>query len=137
MGSEAGGREFGVVPAGGAGMRTIVLPGERASSLQKFYAGQHWTLRVEEVNRVRLAVRLALAGDEEPYTVPVDVHITGYFAHHPLDSDNIAKKLYIDALKGWLIQDDDMGWVRWAASRSCIDKTNPRVEITLTEVNHD
>ena len=114
--------------------KTLVLQGERPMSWNSFYSGGHWSKRDNEVKRVRVVVREVLTGDEEPYQVPVDILVTGYFAEKPQDSDNICDKLYIDALKGRLLNDDDSRWVRIAASCSTVDKTNPRVEIRITEV---
>jgi hypothetical protein len=64
----------------------------------------------------------------------VDIEVIGYFDKRPLDSSNIAVKLYEDALKGWLIEDDSLDYVRKVGGESRVDKENPRVEIVLTEV---
>jgi len=64
----------------------------------------------------------------------VEIEVVGYFDKRPLDSSNVAGKLYEDALKGWLIEDDSIKHVAGLTTRSRIDKVNPRVEIILTEV---
>jgi hypothetical protein len=114
-------------------MKTIVLPGERPTSWNRYYSGAHWSKRRDEVDRVRQVVRAALTGDETPYQFAVKIIITAYFDKHPLDCDNLAAKLYIDALKGWLILDDTMQCVKAVTTRSLIDKQNPRVEIAILE----
>lgn len=114
--------------------KTIVLKDERPVSWNSFYSGKHWKFRDNETKRVRVVVREVLTGEEELYQVPVDILVTGYFSEKPQDSDNICDKLYIDALKGWLLKDDDRKWVRIASTLSEVDKQNPRVEIQITEV---
>lgn len=117
-----------------ASSKTLVLEGERAFSWNTMYSGIHWTKRKAEVDRVKLVVRAALTGDETPFERSVDIYTTAYYDEQPADSDNVWDKPYIDALKGWLLKDDNRRWVRWAASRADVDKTRPRVEIQITEV---
>jgi hypothetical protein len=42
----------------------------------------------------------------------VDIHITAYMLPPLLDSDNVAAKLFIDGLKGHVIQDDNRTYLR-------------------------
>ena len=113
-------------------MITITLPNERPPSWNKAYAGQHWTKRQAEVERIRLAVRAAIDPETvEPFAVPVDVTITVYFASRPQDADNIPAKLYIDALKGWLLVDDDRHHVRSVRTVTALYAGNPRVVIEV------
>ena len=111
---------------------TLNLPSERPLSWNKAYAGQHWTQRKAEVERIRLAVREQIDPDAvEPFAVPVDVTITVFFASRPLDADNIPGKLYIDALKGWLLVDDDQQHVLSVRTVTALDKAAPRVVIRI------
>ncbi len=64
----------------------------------------------------------------------VEVEVVGYFDKRPLDPDNVCSKIYLDALKGWLIEDDSPKFIDRVSTASRIDKANPRVEIILTEV---
>lgn len=64
----------------------------------------------------------------------VEIEVVGYFDKRPLDADNICSKIYLDSLKGWLIEDDSPKFVDRVSTASRIDKENPRVEITLSEV---
>jgi Holliday junction resolvase RusA-like endonuclease len=114
-------------------MHKLILPGERPMSWNKMYAGSHWSKRMAEVMRVGFVIRSQLAGDEQPYTVPVDIRITAYFDTKPLDASNIAAKLYEDALKDWLLVDDTPAYVASMTTASRIDKDNPRVEIEIRE----
>lgn len=70
---------------------------------------------------------------ENLFENPVTIHVTAYFAHRPLDADNIAVKPYIDALKYVLLHDDTMSFVVSVTTQSLIDRDNPRVELEITE----
>jgi Holliday junction resolvase RusA-like endonuclease len=111
---------------------TLTLTNERPQSWNKAYAGQHWTKRRDEVARIRLAVRAEIDPETvEVFAGPVDVEITVYFKNDPQDADNIPAKLYVDALKGWYIADDDRRFVRSVRTVAEVDKSRPRVEIRI------
>ena len=111
----------------------IVLPNEKPISWNKLYSGKHWSVRYEEATRVHLLVKAAL-GNVSLLQNRVDILITVFFGGRDLDPDNIASKFYIDGLKDLLIEDDTRKQVRWVATRSEIDKKNPRVEIEIQNV---
>lgn len=116
----------------------IIIPNERPMSWNEFYRGGHWSKRSGEKNRVALAVRAQI----DPYEARlfcgrVDIFTTVYYQQRPHDSDNITDKFFIDALCGWLIEDDTRQYVRWTATRSEIDRQNPRVEIEIVEVTEE
>lgn len=114
----------------------ITLPGERPPSWNDSYAGQHWTKRQVVVERVRMAVRAAIDPDQcQPFTEPVEIAVTVYFASKPQDADNIPAKLYIDALKGWIIADDDGRYVRSVTTVTELDARRPRVVIDVRPVS--
>lgn len=116
-------------------MTTIILPGERPLlSNNDYYSGKHWSVRVKEVKRVRMVVRAALTGNETPAKLPVTVTVRCYFDTKPLDCSNVPVKLYEDAIKGWLIEDDSPKYVAGIMAYSLLDPDNPRVEITVEEV---
>ena len=117
----------------GGGVK-IIIPDERGPSWNDFYSGGHWSKRKDAKDRARQLVRAYLPPDVSPFTVPVDIFITVYFASRQQDSDNICDKLIIDGLRPWVIPDDDRRYVRWAATRSEIDKHNPRIEIEVVPV---
>ena len=110
----------------------IVIEGEIAPSWNKATAHQHW--RAYDVLRVRVgwAVRGALNGEEEMFDCPVDIEIVAYYKKDAIDSDNIMAKVYIDALKGRLIKDDDRRYLRRVTTETRMGA--PKVVITITPV---
>jgi hypothetical protein len=118
-------------------MITIVIPNERPISWNAFYAGAHWSKRKAEKDRVWLTVRAALPdevidGFGFPIRDRVCIEVTAYVKSSPMDADNVCTKLYVDALKGWIIPDDSGEWVETVIPRVRIDKNNPRIEIKVT-----
>ncbi len=110
----------------------IVLEGERPWSMNQYYSGQHWAKRNAETNRVHLAVRQQI----DPETVRmfngrVDINMVAYFKGNTQDSGNVCTKAYVDALIGWLIEDDNIQHVRRVATESRKDNKRPRVEIEV------
>lgn len=117
-------------------MLTLTIPDERPISWNTFYAGGHWSKRKAEKDRVWLAVRAAFPpdvvnGNGWPAQTRVQIHITAYVKSSPMDADNVCTKLYVDALKGLVIPDDDGKWVETVVPRVKIDKANPRLEIKV------
>lgn len=112
----------------------IVLHGEKPYSWNRFYAGTHFHERKRMAHAVHALVAGFLPVNAEVYTVPVDITITAYFKSRPLDADNIVGKLYIDGLKGKILQDDNPRWVRSVKTVSLMDKALPRVEIEIVPV---
>ena len=110
------------------------------------YAGQHWSKRAEEAQRVHFLVKNSprIVGEGESvyalkknptFPGPVAISITAYFKGRQLDADNICAKLYVDGLKGWLLQDDSPEYVKSVTTCSMKDKDNPRVEIEITALS--
>jgi Holliday junction resolvase RusA-like endonuclease len=115
---------------------TLTLPDERPISWNAFYAGAHWSKRKAEKDRVWLAVRASFPravvdGVGWPASRRVRIEVTVYVKDKPMDADNVCTKLYVDALKGWAIPDDDGKWVETVIPRVRVDKANPRVEIRI------
>lgn len=91
---------------------TIVILGERAQSWNDHWAsGKHWSERSKRNKETKLLVRCNLDPDVEMYGVPVDITVIATYHRNPVDPDNVAAKSYIDALKGWLIANDDLRYV--------------------------
>lgn len=112
----------------------IVLMDERPQSWNKLKRLNHWKWQAE-VNRVKDLVLHALGGRADTLTVKVDIYITAYFDKRPYDSDNVPAKLYIDGLKAvGLMTDDTIQYLGWAATKSEVDRDNPRVEIEIQGV---
>lgn len=117
-------------------MLTITIPHERPLSWNAFYAGGHWSKRKAEKDRVWLVTRAAFPPDVVngvgfPLTTKVVIHITAYVKDKPMDADNVCTKLYVDALKGWVIADDDGRYVETVIPKVRVDKDNPRLEIRI------
>ncbi len=115
-------------------MVRIVIPQHRGPSWNDFYSGGHWSKRKAAKDEAQQLVRAYLDPNVDMFNVPVDIFVTVYFSSRPQDSDNICDKLFIDALKGRIIPEDDKRFVRWAATQAAEDKSNPRVEIEVIPV---
>ena len=117
---------------------TIILHGERSPSQNTYYSAPHWSTRSRLARQIHGTVRRRLmAMGIEPGTTcnrRVDIEVIGYFDQRPLDSDNVCAKIYIDALRGWLLEDDSPRWVRRVTTESRVSM-DPRVEITLIEAS--
>ena len=112
----------------------IILRGERPTSYNILYRGSHWSKRSQEKDRVKLLMFYTLKPEQKRlFSKSVDIIATAYFDKHPLDPDNIAIKYYIDSLKGFVFEDDTPEYINSVTLRSRIDKTDPRLEIELTE----
>jgi|SRR3954447_1534240 hypothetical protein len=114
----------------------IVLPNERPISWNQWYAGEHWMVRKKKADEIHELMKYTLMQAEyrpqvKIFPGKVDVRVTGYFKDRPLDPDNIVSKLYIDGLKGLLIEDDTHRHIRSVTTSSQMDKQNPRVEIDI------
>ena len=111
---------------------TITLPGERPQSWNKAYAGQHWAKRKAEVERIRMAVRAVIDPETcKVFAGPVDITVTVFFDKRPFDADNVPAKFYVDACKGWILEDDDQHYVRSVRTVSLLDTQRPRVVIEV------
>lgn len=114
---------------------TITLPGERPQSWNKAYAGQHWAKRKAEVERIRMAVRAVIDPETcQVFAGQVDITVTVFFDKRPLDADNVPAKFYVDACKGWILEDDDQHHVRSVRTVSLLDPQQPRVVIDVRPV---
>ena len=117
----------------------ITLLGERPTSWNKFYSGSHWTQRMKAKDQAKLAVRQALPaevvnGEGWPASAPVRITVTAYMTGRLYDVDNVCTKLYIDALKGWVINDDGPAHV--TAVTPVVrraDKGHARVELVIDD----
>ena len=89
----------------------------RATSMNKWMR-MHWRTQRRHRDDVAMIVRNALPweviqriGNQYPVQRPVRLHIAAYMRPPLLDADNIVAKDLIDALKGWVIRDDDKRFV--------------------------
>ena len=116
----------------------IVLEEAAPVSWNTLYKQDHWSKRTEQVDAVRLEVMAALhelAVFPDTFLRPVHITITAYKRNRPIDADNVAAKLYIDALKACgLLVDDNPHWLYGVTTISRADAANPRIEIDVMEV---
>jgi hypothetical protein len=98
------------------------------------YSGQHFSKRVAAKNLWRALVHEALPLVYEMYTVPVDIYVQAEYKKQPCDSDNLCDKILIDALKGYIIKDDDPNYVAWTSTRS-FKSNRDHVTIMIVEAN--
>ncbi len=115
----------------------ITIPDEQSMSWNGPYAGMHWRQRQREAQRVHWLVAAHIPLDTAPFDNIVNIRVTCYFKDLRViqDSDNIMDKLYIDGVKvSEIIKDDDRRFVHWTATRSLLDRVNPRVEILIEEM---
>jgi hypothetical protein len=114
---------------------TLILEDEQPIGLNRLLAREHWTIRNEEVTRVKLAVRVAIDPNEPMFDKPVAITIRAYFKNKSvqLDASNVPAKLYEDGLIDWLIKDDSPQYVRSMTTVSLLDRQNPRIEIEIKE----
>ena len=110
---------------------TFVITDERCPSWNSYYSGKHWAQRKAEVDRIHLLVRSLIDPiTVEMFRVPVHITITAHYKSKPVDPDNVCAKPYIDALKGWIIADDTLHYVKSVTTKSCLSNQN-RVEIDV------
>jgi Holliday junction resolvase RusA-like endonuclease len=113
----------------------IVLDGERPVSWNRYYSGTHWRKRSKMARDVHLIVRSEIYGRDIPdINNPVHITVVAYLKGQMIDADNICAKMYVDGLKGLVIEDDDPRCVRSVTTVSLKDNKNPRVEIHVNEI---
>ena len=101
-------------------------------SLNSFF-GLHWKLQNDEAQRVHQLVKYHIKPEHYLFKKKVDISITTYFKKRPLDSDNTSAKLYVDGLKGRVIENDSPKYVGFVSTKSMVDKSDPRMKIQIIE----
>ena len=112
----------------------IVIKNERPISWNEFYSAGHWRKRQQYAKYVHDLVRYHKPRVIEKLSYPVSIKMTVYFDKRPLDADNICAKIFIDGLKGWLLEDDNPKYVLSVETESRVDKKNPRIEIDIASI---
>jgi Holliday junction resolvase RusA-like endonuclease len=114
----------------------LVLPGERPRSLNQVYRRVHWSELTRYAATCSDAILVTRAHSIDAILEPpVTITITAYCANPP-DSDNLAVKPYIDALRRQgVIPDDRASLVPEVRLRSIkAPRAEQRLEIEITEV---
>lgn len=86
----------------------------RRYGLNAYYAGKHYQQRKRDAKDLHMLTWAALrrAGiKKHPISIPVEIR---FYWDDGLDIDNhaVVGKAVVDALKGWVLQDDSPRWVR-------------------------
>jgi hypothetical protein len=103
--------------------------------LNQFFGRASWHTRKKLQHEFKVAVLrgLSQAGIERgTLSTRVGITIIGRYTGRALDHDNIAAKLIIDPLKGYLLTDDSpeyIAWVKLSGSKS----DRPGTEIILEQ----
>lgn len=113
----------------------IIIPEHRGISWNKFYDSPHWTRRAELARNTHLLMRMHMPEQYDMFTEPVNVRVQAHYKHHPTDSDNVCAKIYIDGLKGLVIEDDDPKFLHDVSTRSINGCCEDYVEITIEEAH--
>lgn len=82
-------------------------------SLNKIYSGRHPRLRMQDANYWRVLVRNELQKQKIPKKImrePVKISF-GWPGRLDLDNYAYIRKMIIDALKGWVLEDDGQKFV--------------------------
>ena len=82
---------------------TIPLKVNSQYGLNKIYSGQHWRKRQETADEIHTLQKL--------FKEPVAIHLS-YNSKLDLDNHGYLAKMIIDALKGYLIENDDRKYVK-------------------------
>ena len=109
----------------------------KCPSLNKSYAGRHWSKRYAEARTIQELVGYLCAAQEigSVKMYPVDIRITAsYKSKIRRDSGNISNKEIIDGLVlAGVLEDDSTKYVRWVATRAIIGKED-KVKVEIMEV---
>lgn len=105
-------------------MKKLVIDNFKCPSLNKSYAGRHWSKRKAEADIIHgLVGGLCIVQDLKPVkSYPVDIYITAsYKSKIRRDSGNASSKELIDGLVlAGILKDDSTEYVRWVATRAII-----------------
>ena len=117
---------------------TITIEDHRAPSWNTLYSGKHWSVRSKTKNSIKMLVRIALPdevvdGDGHWFTEPVNITVEAHMKGRLIDADNVMDKYYIDALKDWVIPEDDKKFVNEVTTK-CTRAKSDNVTITIAPV---
>lgn len=101
--------------------------------LNAYYAGKHWAMRKADADEMHATVHAELYRQHIPKSIfQHPVKITFYW-NDRLDVDNhaVLEKYVIDALKGWLLQDDSRKFLRERDTRF---HDAPYIRVVIEEI---
>ncbi|MEA2037132.1 MAG: hypothetical protein U9O94_06460 [Nanoarchaeota archaeon] len=116
----------------------ITIKDFKAPSLNKSYAGRHWSKRKDEADLIHTLVWAAINEQKiSPITkFPVDIYVTAYYKYkHRRDGGNVSEKELVDGLvMSKILPDDDTKHIRWSATRAIIGAKEDKVIIDIREI---
>jgi Holliday junction resolvase RusA-like endonuclease len=119
--------------------QTFVIHGSMPTLNETIRATKsHWSRYAAEKRRYTEAVAwTALKAKLRPVTAPVEITFVWFSRNRRADPDNIryAAKHILDGLQvAHVLPNDNQKWIRGFHDCFEIDKTDPRVEVTLREI---
>jgi hypothetical protein len=109
----------------------IIIKDHKIISWNKLYSQNHWSIRSALAEEIHMLVYASIIEQNiKKVKGKVDIHIIAH-QKRPIDPDNICSKLYIDGLKGRVIEDDTPEYVGKVTTESVKDKED-WVEIVLS-----
>jgi len=120
---------------------TIIIPAYISPSRNKLYSVKHWSQRSKIANEVHEIVASYITSKARSFLkdhkLPVDIKITQYKKSKRLaDSDNIEDKLIIDSLKGKVLEDDDVRFVRRVTTEMIIGAEKNELHIKISKIKN-
>ena len=120
-------------------IQTLVIHGSMPRLNETIRATKaHWSRYAAEKRKHTEAVAWAAVGAKlPPVTAPVEITFAWYSKNRRADPDNIryAAKHILDGLQmAKILPNDNQQWIRGFRDTFDIDKKNPRVEVTLSEI---
>lgn len=116
----------------------IDLPNLRCPSQNEYYSTPHWSKRNGRAREIKELVwgRLLELGIRQGETCNrlVAITVVAFCVPPVLDSSNVAGKLFEDAIKGWLLEDDSIDYV-YSMTTVARPADYDGVHIILTEVD--
>ena len=120
-------------------IQTLVIHGSMPRLNETIRATKaHWSRYAAEKRKHTEAVAWAAVGAKlHPVTAPVEITFAWYSKNRRADPANIryAAKHILDGLQmAKILPNDNQQWIRGFRDTFDIDKKNPRVEVTLSEI---
>lgn len=119
-------------------LHTIVLKNHKPLSWNKLYPQAHWSYRQILAREIHSLMRAALVdAGIKPYgsayiiKESVRIFFTAHTIGRGLDPDNVCTKIYIDALKGILLTDDNAFCVEEVSSKVIPKSATMQLEIAI------
>lgn len=111
----------------------------QAPSLNKSYAGRHWSKRKEEADLIHelVIVEIRKARFKPLSEFPVDIKVTAYYKQkRRRDSCNVSSKEIIDGIvMAGILPDDSTKYLRNSTTQAIIGASEDKVEIELVCVS--